>query len=119
MAIATVNPCKIYLQLAVEIKCAEKKLSVAQSTHTFYIRATNFCLFCAKNNILVIACDICGSRLFFKAFPYSVVLCASVFLSFYSFVKVQIFEIQSDTSEVGCYGKTTGEQDPEHCSTHD
>lgn len=90
MAIAAVNPVRFTFSLPVEIKCAEKKLSVVQSTNTFYIRASDFCLFCAKKNILVIACDICGSPLVFKDLPYPVSLCASVFLTL-CFFKVQIF----------------------------
>lgn len=46
--------------------------------HCQYIHSTLgplLCLFCAKNGTLVIACDICGSLLFFKDLPYSVALC--------------------------------------------
>lgn len=51
VAIATVNPARFTLSLPVEIKCAEKKLSVTQSTNTFYIRATDFCfVLCQKEH---------------------------------------------------------------------
>lgn len=91
------------------------QLRIYQSTHISYITATNFCLFCTKKNILVIARDICGSCLF-QTFHHLLLPVPVYSLAFAPLIRFRFLKYKSG---IGCCGNTAGEQGSEHCSAHD